>query len=210
MKRPYPPENLLLIDPVEDGIQFDPAFELKDWIWKTFIEDDGLLHNKEHEHLNYVSKNIFEVLWASSAFIKSEKFVLGQTEKVMINAGGWKKYRQENQLISWFGHVPTYIITIDAQFTSQASDADFCALIEHELCHIGVKRDEDGEMLFSPITGEPKLYLRGHDVEEFHTVVQRYGASESVQKMVDLANDGPTIRKANIAHACGTCLLKLA
>ncbi|MDN5621791.1 MAG: transposase, partial [Acinetobacter sp.] len=24
------------------------------------------------------------------------------------------------------------------------------------------------------------------------------------------ANDGPTISRANIAHACGTCLLKLA
>jgi hypothetical protein len=41
-------------------------------------------------------------------------------------------------------------------------------------------------------------------------VVQRYGASDDVQKMVDLANDGPTIGKAKIAHACGTCLLKLA
>ncbi len=30
-----------------------------------------------------------------------------------------------------------------------------------------------------------------------------------VQKMVELANDGPTISRANIAHACGTCLLKL-
>lgn len=70
--------------------------------------------------------------------------------------------------------------------------------------------DEDGNILVSQMTGEPKHFLRGHDVEEFHGVVQRYGASESVQKMVELANDGPAIGKAKIAHACGTCLLKLA
>ncbi|OTG66091.1 putative metallopeptidase [Acinetobacter silvestris] len=209
MKRPNPPERLLELDPIDD-MDFEPAFELKEWIWETFLDSNSDLYNEEHEHLTYFNKRFFEVLWASSAFIKAEKYVLGQTEKVMINVGGWKKARQEKQMINWFGHVPTYLITIDARYAAEASDADFCALIEHELCHIGAKRTEDGEMIFSPITGEPKHYLRGHDVEEFHTVVQRYGASESVQKMVDLANEGPIIRKANIAHACGTCLLKLA
>ena len=68
----------------------------------------------------------------------------------------------------------------------------------------------DGLEEISPSTGEYKYYLRPHDVEEFHGVVQRYGASPDVQKMVELANDGPTIGKAKIAHACGTCLLKLA
>lgn len=135
---------------------------------------------------------------------------MGQAEKFAPMAGGWRKLRQEKQMIDWFGCIPDFIITIDAQYASQASDVDFCALIEHELYHIGAKRDEDGNYLVSTSTGEYKYYLRPHDVEEFFGVVQRYGASESVQKMVDLANDGPTIRKANIAHACGTCLLKLA
>ena len=58
--------------------------------------------------------------------------------------------------------------------------------------------------------GRASLEMRSHDVEEFHGVVQRYGASPDVQKMVELANNGPTISRANIAHACGTCLLKLA
>lgn len=57
--------------------------------------------------------------------------------------------------------------------------------------------------------GEPKLYLRGHDVEEFHGVVQRYGASPDVQKMVELANDGPTISRANIAHAWQYVFIKV-
>jgi hypothetical protein len=34
-----------------------------------------------------------------------------------------------------------YLITIDASFCEQTSDREFCALIEHELYHIGVERD---------------------------------------------------------------------
>jgi len=83
-------------------------------------------------------------------------------------------------------------------------------LVEHELYHIGHKWNAKAEMFEYNSMGEPRLFLRGHDVEEFHGVVQRYGASPDVQKMVELANDGPTISRANIAHACGTCLLKLA
>lgn len=128
----------------------------------------------------------------------------------MINVGGWRKDRQELQLIDWFGDVPKYIITLDARVCQIMSDTDFCALVEHELYHIGHKWNAKAEMFEYTSMGEPKLYLRGHDVEEFHGVVQRYGASPDVQKMVELANDGPTISRANIAHACGTCLLKLA
>lgn len=209
MKRPMPPKTLLDINPF-DAVSFEPAQELKEWILNTFIDDEGALHNPDHAHISPWDDDLFKVLWASNAFIKADKVVLGQTEKFAPMAGGWRKLRQEKQMLDWFGCIPDFVITIDAQYASQASDTDFCALIEHELYHLGAKRDEDGNYLISPSTGEYKYYLRPHDVEEFYGVVQRYGASESVQKMVDLANDGPTIRKANIAHACGTCLLKLA
>lgn len=65
-------------------------------------------------------------------------------------------------------------------------------------------------MQVSNMTGIPKHYLRGHDVEEFNTVVERYGASDAVQTMVDLAQQWPTIGKAKITNACRTYLLKLA
>lgn len=209
MKRPLPPQSLLDLDP-EEPVGFEPAHELKEWILKTFIDEDGELHNPDHMHISPWDDDLFMVLWASSGFKKSEKIVLGQTEKFAPMAGGWRKMRQEKQMIDWFGCVPNFIITIDAWFAHNASDTDFCALIEHELYHVGAKKDEDGNYQISPSTGEYKYYLRPHDVEEFHGVVQRYGASPDVQKMVELANDGPTIGKAKIAHACGTCLLKLA
>ncbi|MEG2433448.1 MAG: putative metallopeptidase, partial [Acinetobacter sp.] len=53
------------------------------------------------------------------------------------------------------------------------SDHDFCALIEHELYHIGVERDQDDEIIYSDNTGLPKHYLAGHDVEEFYGVVRQ-------------------------------------
>lgn len=209
-KRPYPPENILGLEPEFDGYEFEPAPDVKKWIWETFIEPEGELYNEDHDHISAFGESFFEVLWASGGFIKGESLVLGQCEKVMFRAGGWQKARQELQMRNWFGHVPEYLITLDAQHCADCTDAEFCALVEHELYHIGVKRDEDGNMLVSRQTGEPKHYLRGHDVEEFHGIVQRYGANEAVQKMVELAKEGPTISKVSIAQACGTCRLKLA
>ena len=64
-----------------------------------------------------------------------------------------KKARQEQQMRDWFGFVPTYLITIDASFCENTNDRNFCALLDHELYHISVERDEDGEMLYSDMTG---------------------------------------------------------
>ena len=210
MNRPMPPEHLLNIDPEFQPTEIEPAFEVKKWIEQTFLDKESKLYNPDHEHLSYFDETFLAVLWASSGFAKGGRFVLGQCERVAFRAGGWQKARQEKQMRDWFGFIPTYLITLDAKYSSEASDIDFCALVEHELYHIGVKRDEEGEMLFSDMTGEPKHYLRGHDVEEFFGVVERYGANESVMKMAELANNAPTVSKANIAQACGTCLLKLA
>lgn len=214
MKRPYPPiQDEIDENDIDSGglLHLEPANnDLWLWVKETFLAEYSDLYNEDHEHLNSIDPPDISFLWAYSTCKAKGRRVLGQTEKLMINVGGWKKNRQEVQLIEWFGDVPKYIITLDARVCQVMSDVDFCALVEHELYHIGQERNEEGELMWSASTGLPKLYLRGHDVEEFHGVVQRYGASPDVQKMVELANDGPTISRANIAHACGTCLLKLA
>jgi hypothetical protein len=66
----------------------------------------------------------------------------------MINVGGWRKDRQELQLIDWFGDVPKYIITLDARVCQVMSDG-FCTLVEHELYHIGHKKDRNGEFEYN-------------------------------------------------------------
>lgn len=205
-QRPYPPDWIFAIDTPN----FAPVPELWQWIQNTFLDKNSKLFNLDHIHLSGFRYPEIAVMWARSGFNKQGRRVVGQAEKVMFNAGGWKKERQEEQFIQWFNYLPEYLITIDAQYAQQANDIDFCALIEHELYHIAHKLDDYGLPAYNKMTGEPKLEIRGHDVEEFTGVVRRYGANMDVQKMVDAANQRPELSKADIYHACGTCYLRVA
>jgi putative metallopeptidase len=69
-----------------------------------------------------------------------------------------------------------------------------------------VERDAFGAPKFRKSTGMPAFTLRCHDVEEFVSVVRRYGAAAAgVQAMIDAAAAGPTIAQADIDFACGNC-----
>lgn len=43
----------------------------------------------------------------------------------MINAGSWKKERQEEQFIEWFEYISEYLITFDASYSQIASVVNF-------------------------------------------------------------------------------------
>lgn len=207
MDRPRPPESLLELSELSDfGIRLTPAPEVWEWLQAEILADTGSIHNPDHAHL--LDADI-RVMWASSSFNKQGRTVLGQAEQVAFRAGGWQKARMEQQMRDWFGDVPSFIITLAADYCAQCSDTDFCALVEHELYHIAQARDGYGQPKFTQ-EGLPKLEMRGHDVEEFVGVVRRYGASPDVQVLVDAANKPAEVGKLNISRACGTCLLKLA
>ncbi|PZW52771.1 hypothetical protein F477_03617 [Pseudomonas sp. URIL14HWK12:I3] len=202
MSRPTPPADLL--DQI--FLTLRPASEVWGWINAEILADTGSLHNPDHAHL--LDANV-QVLWASHSFAKQGRTVLGQAEQVMIRAGGWQKARQEQQMREWFGEEPQFLITLAADYCAQCTDAEFCALVEHELYHIAQATDQYGAPKFTQ-DGLPKLEMRGHDVEEFVGVVRRYGASHDVQQLIDAASRPPEVAKINIARACGTCLLKSA
>lgn len=207
MNRPMPPESLLdLSDLSSLGIRLIPAPEVWEWLQAEILADTGSIHNEDHAHL--IDADV-RVMWASAAFTKKGRTVVGQAEQVAFRAGGWQKARMEQQMLDWFGNVPAYIITLAADYCAQCSDADFCALVEHELYHIAQATDQYGAPKFTQ-EGLPKLEMRGHDVEEFVGVVRRYGASPQVQELVDAANNPAEVGKLNISRACGTCLLKSA
>ena len=207
MDRPYPPASLLDLSELSGfGIRLTPAPEVWEWLQVEILAATGSIHNEDHAHL--LDADI-RVMWASSAFTKKGRTVVGQAEQVAFRAGGWQKARMEQQMRDWFGDVPTFIITLAADYCSTCSDADFCALVEHELYHIAQGTDQYGQPAFTK-EGAPKLKLRGHDVEEFVGVVRRYGASPDVQELVDAANKPAEVGKLNISRACGTCLLKSA
>ncbi|WP_252088801.1 putative metallopeptidase [Pseudomonas sp. MWU13-3659] len=200
--KPLPPAELL----ESPFITLKPAPDLWGWIQSEILADTGSIHNPEHAHL--IDANI-GVLWASSGFAKQGRVVLGQAEQLMFRAGGWQKARQEQQMREWFGDEPEFLITLAADYCAQCSDAEFCALVEHELYHIAHKLDKYGAPAFTR-DGMPKLEMRGHDIEEFVGVVRRYGASDDVQQLIDAASRPPEVAKINISRACGTCLLKSA
>jgi hypothetical protein len=207
MERPLPPASLLDMHGLSDfGIRLVPAPHVWKWMQAEILAETGTIHNEDHAHL--IDADI-AVMWASASFERQGRRVLGQVEQVAFRAGGWQKARMEQQMRDWFGEVPIFIITLAADYCSNCSDIEFCALIEHELYHLAQATDKYGQPAFTQ-DGAPKLKLQGHDVEEFVGVVRRYGASTEVQAMVDAANKPAEVGKLNISRACGTCLLKSA
>lgn len=186
----------------DTGGGFCPAPDLLAWVERVILPKGGALYNPDHTHL---AEAELAFLWAPCAFEKAGRTVLGQAEQVMFRAGGWQKARQEQQMIEWFGRVPDFLITLSADYCATCSDSDFCALVEHELYHIGQAIDAYGAPAFDGL-GRPKLRIVGHDVEEFVGVVARYGPSPDVRRLIAAAADTPAVPRLNIARACGCCL----
>lgn len=192
------------VDPV-DVQGFAPAPQLRDWAYATFIDDGAVLENPDHAHLRDADIGF---LWAMIDNARRGRMVIGQAEPGTPQGamGKWAKGRAEQQVTEWFGGVPDFIITVHSPWWQQATDAEACALIEHELYHCAQEHDEFGQPKFSRQTGRPVYGMRGHDVEEFIGVARRYGATGAgVRDLVEAVNAGPEIDLAEIAHACGTC-----
>jgi len=182
---------------------FFPAHDLIAWATETFIESGAPLYNGDHHHLNFASLG---ALWTNVPNGRAGRRVIGQCEMGLPPLAKWGRARMERQLLDWFGQVPDFLLTFDACYASECGDADFMALVEHELYHAGQARDAFGAPRFSKQTGRPVFAMRGHDVEEFVGVVRRYGAEAAgVREMVHAANAGPELARVSIAHACGTC-----
>lgn len=203
--RPRPPEQIFDIE----GPSFLPAPDVSEWIDDTFIQAGSEIENPDHAHLQHAT---IGVLWTSVANARQGRSVIGQAEEGSPRAmGRWAKARAVQQVVEWFGEIPDFIITLDASYCAQASDIEFCALVDHELYHCAQDRDDFGAPKFRKDTGRPAFTMRGHDVEEFIGVVRRYGADAAgVRALVDAAAQQPTIARVSIAQACGTCLLKVA
>jgi len=195
-QRPRPP-------PHPDGRGgFYPAPELSVWVEQAIFAKGGALYNPDHAHL--IDADL-AFLWAPTAFEKAGRTVQGQAEQVMFRAGGWQKARQEQQMMEWFGRVPGFLITLAADYCAGCTEAEFCALVEHELYHVGQSKDPYGAPAFDKL-GRPKLRIVAHDVEEFVGVVARYGPSSGVRRLVAAAGATPAVPRLDVARACGCCI----
>ena len=161
--------------------------------------------NEAHAHLREASLGF---LWCALPNARQMNAVVGQAEMLSLQGGKWQKARQEMQIEGWFGNLPDFLLTFHADYADQCSDAAFCALVEHELYHCGQAVDAWGSPRFSKMTGRPIFSMRGHDVEEFVGIVERYGvgaAAGQTAALVEAAKRTPIVCSADIAGACGTC-----
>lgn len=74
------------------------------------------------------------------------------------------------------GFIPDFLFTFNRDWWEQATERQREILTFHEMEHAGQAKDIFGEPRFSRATGEPVWTITPHDVEEFTSVVRRYGA----------------------------------
>lgn len=203
--RPRPPASLFSIDSAIDGLTFVPAIDLETWLRATFIDEDATLCNEDHAHLRYAR---IACLWTTVENSRNGRTIIGMAEfgQNIGGMGKWQKARAHQQIYEWFDYWPDFLLTFSASYADACSDAQFCALVEHELYHCGQERDEFGLPRFKKSTGGPAFTMRGHDVEEFVGVVKRYGADAAgVRDLIEAATHPPTVAVADISSACGSC-----
>lgn len=213
VSRPMPPKELGHYG-ADFPVMFMPALDMPLWVRDTFLDPNSKLFNQDHYHLfDHMEGMHIGFLWAASSYESKGRVILGLTEETVFRSHKWAKWRQEMQMQEWFGlEFPGYLITLSGPYCEAATHEEFCALVEHELYHIGHAKDKQGLPAFNKDTGLPSLTMRGHDVEEFVGVVRRYGAGNSEGALAQLIEAGkgkPEISRVDIAACCGTCL-KLA
>lgn len=202
---PVPPPSLLDAPPPA----FAVADGLSDWVREVLLDEASPIHNPEHAHLADAEIGF---LWARERVTNRGRAVIGTAEIFAPRGMGWAKARQQAQVRDWFGHVPDFIVTLDAEHVADRLARDdapaVLALLEHELTHCAQAHDEFGGPRFRR-DGRPVFTIRGHDVEEFVSVVRRYGAEAAgpdVLALVHAAQQKPEVARASLGGICGTCL----
>lgn len=114
------------------------------------------------------------VLFRGIPKVKGGKLILG--EMCLPNFQG-----SLGQVALWLlakacqGELPDFLLILDREWWTEASEREREALIFHELCHCMIGLDRDGEKRFDD-EGNPVWAIKAHDVEEFNSVARRYGA----------------------------------
>lgn len=208
IKIPMPPERIFDIG--NGLIQFAPDGDFNQFLDDRFLNEGDPLFNPEHVHLTAATIGF---LWTNVGNKRRGRRVAGEAEMPErykgMRAGTWTVAALEYQLTEWFGTVPTFKIVFNAELWRDNDDVGRLALLEHELYHCGQAVDEFGLPKFSK-SGLPKFRIRGHDIEEFTSVVRRYGIEATGQDRVDFvaaAAAEPEVSRVAIANLCGTCLV---
>lgn len=90
-----------------------------------------------------------------------------------------------------FGSLPDFLIILDKAYWDECTPREREILVFHELAHAMHAIDKYGAQRFEKETGRPVWAIKGHDVEEFTSVVARYGAwNDDLRGFLAAANEG--------------------
>lgn len=94
---------------------FGSAADLAEWASAFFIDAAALLRNPDHEHLHSASIGF---LWTNVSNAKKGRMVIGTAEPGAPQGamGKWGRAKATLQVTDWFGIVPDFIITLDANW----------------------------------------------------------------------------------------------
>lgn len=69
-QRPLPPDALW-----KENQLFLPAPEIGEWVQRVILDEGGVLHNPDHQHLNGAD---LKFMWAAGGFTRQQRTVVGQ------------------------------------------------------------------------------------------------------------------------------------
>jgi hypothetical protein len=143
-----------------------PAPEVRD-IAQALIGDVS-----EHAPLDDVR---VEYVFRDKAPRSHGRLVLGRARKISGLAAWLAEAKHLNALAV---PRPFFVIEISHDTWGQLTPVQRRALVDHELCHCRVEVDDDGEA---------QLSIRGHDFEEFASVIRRNGLWASASELIAAA-----------------------
>lgn len=88
-----------------------------------------------------------------------------------VTAGMCVRVDDRNRTI----HGVDFVIEISQDVWLEANDQFKLALMDHELGHVGIRMDADGQPEMDEKTMRIKTYIKKHDIEEFEDVLERHG-----------------------------------
>lgn len=134
------------------GTKYTPASDVKE------IAND--LIEKYHHHLKDIR---IEYVMSDKTPKSGGKEVWGQVRKI----GSLPAFLAADQDHQKAGDAePFFVMIISEPIWENLLPTKKTALVDHELCHCGVEVDDEGKV---------KLTLIPHDLEEFTSIVRRYG-----------------------------------
>jgi Putative phage metallopeptidase len=102
------------------------------------------------------------------------RIVLGRARKIT----GLNAYLADKRIRALSTPSPFFVVEISEDTWQGLSPAQRRALVDHELCHCRVEVDDDGEVVLS---------TRGHDFEEFASIIRRHGLWSTAAETVAAA-----------------------